>query len=429
MPVGAKEFALHKAVTKFASEAGASRSLNRNSSGEIQWQINKLTFAQFDIDALKPMIEAYDKDLNNTDITFAIQQSAPFAFSIAYNDTDAPILINSQQYDNILMIAGQELTINQAVYLAQTIVAVLWSQDETKFSGEIYIIDRSPMFAATHNDFNAPTPNINNDNLLRLKFYSETYQNNGNYLHGGNIIKAASLVVPEIAMNGSPAEIETAKTFLGEMLAATPSPGTVTSKPWADELRENANALINLMQLLTAGIEASQLQSTPNTFIINGTIDPELWDVGYHIFNSGNTLTVNTTSGDIIGANGRSFNYRTELSDVTIGRLQAIMKDGTVCSAWMEFPFVPGESVNVTVHNGSFTLTGSDFYTQYSSVNKSASANTIFKYALDHIYDPGAVTAAFMSKKLSRDQLIELYNLISSDCRSSAIGTFLRRFF
>lgn len=430
MPAAAAEFALHKAVTKLANDARASRSLNRNTNEDSQWQIIKYTFSQCDPIDIKRVIAAYDKDINNPDITLAIQQSAPFAYSIEYNDTDAPILLNSDVYENILLIAGQELTSNQAVYCAQTIVAFLWSEDDKNARGEMYIIDRNPMFAASHNNFNISTPQITNENLLRLNFYCQTYQENYNYRHGTNIVNAVALVVPEIISKGTAAEIETAQNLLAQMIAITPSPETASpGSSWEKELEYCSKTLLNLMQRLSSGSATSQFQATQNTFVINGTIDPELWDIGYYVYTSGPTLMVNTTTSELITATGQTFSYQTELSEVTIGRLQALFKDGSICSAYIQFPFVPGQVANVNVHNGWYTLTGSGFYDEYSACIELSSANDIFKYAKEHIYEPGAVCAAFMSNKLNRNQLIELYNHITPDCRSSNVGTFLRKYF
>lgn len=437
LPAAAEEFALHKAVPEFAHEVDASRSVSRGTNEFNEtWQVTKYTFSPCDIVMLEPLVEAYNKDIDNKNVTLAIQQSAPFAYSIEYNQTDQPVRLNSENYENILLIAGRE---NKNDY--QTIVAVVWSDPEGKFQetfdslpettalakGEMYIIYRDLTFAAWHNNFSVPQPQTTNDNLLRLKFYAETYQAHNNYLQGGNIVQATALVVPEIAKSGSQADIEAAQNYLAAMIAVTPASNAYPM--WKQELETSANTLLNLMQLLSSGTSASQYQASPDTFVINGTIDQGLWDIGYYIYNSGNTLTVNTASSDVISIYGGKFNYQTELTGVTIGRLQALMKDGTVCSAYIQFPFVPGQTATLTVHNGWFTLTGPGFYDQYTAAISISSPERLYAYALEHSDEPGAVTAAFYSQKLTRDQLQELYDLLPNKYKSSAIGTFLRRFF
>lgn len=425
MPAAAEEFAMQKAVNMVALGVGANRSVSRGTT----WYFSKYTLKHCNQDALNPLMLAYDKDLNNKKVTLAIQQSAPFSYSIKYNQTDAPLMLNSNNFDNIMLIVGQP---NLNGKMPQVIVAVLWSASGMAgpVNGEMYIIERDPVLAAERNDFNVPEPQITNENLLRLNFYCQTYQENYNYRHGTNIVNAVALVVPEIISKGTAAEIETAQNLLAQMIAITPSPETASSgSSWEKELEYCSKTLLNLMQRLSSGSATSQFQATPNTFVINGTIDPELWDIGYYVYTSGPTLMVNTTTSELITATGQTFSYQTELSEVTIGRIQALFKDGSICSAWIQFPFVPGQVANVNVHNGWYTLTGSGFYDEYSACIKLSSANDIFKYAKEHIYEPGAVCAAFMSNKLSRDQLIELYNHITPDCRSSNVGTFLRRYF
>lgn len=425
LPAAAEEFAMQKAVNMVALGVDANRSVSRGTT----WFFSKYTFKNCNEDALNPLMLAFKKDIDNNKVTLAIQRSAPFAYYIEYNQTDTPLMLNSENFDNILLITGQP---NLSGKMSQVIVAVVWSTADTAglVSGEMYIIERDPVFAAENNNFNLPEPQITNDNLLRLNFYCQTYQENYNYRHGTNIVNAVALVVPEIINNGTPDEIETAQNLLAQMIAITPSPATATlGSSWEKELEYCSKTLLNLMQRLSSGSGTSQYQATPNTFVINGAIDPELWDIGYFVYTSGPTLMVNTTTYELIKPTDQTFSYQTELSEVTIGRLQALFKDGSICSAWIQFPFVPGQVANVTVHNGWYTLTGSDFYDDYSACINLSSAKEIYEYAKDHIYQPGAVCAAFMSNKLSRNQLIELYDHITPDCRSSNVGTFLRKYF
>lgn len=425
----AEEFALRKAVTKFASETKVNRSISQQAN---EWRIEKYTFDQCQQSQLNPLNAAYDNDLGNKKVSLAFQRSAPFAFSIDYSPIAAPLRLNSETYTNIIMIVGQEMTPGQAIRLAQTIVAVLWSEPDTEglVQGEMYIIERNPHVASYNDNFNTPVPQVENDNLMRLTFYNQVYQENGNYYHGTNIVNAVALVVPEIIRLGTPAEIQSAQNLLANMIAITPSPERAgTNMSWREELEHCSGTLLNLMQrLLLLGANGSgQNQATPGMFTINGSIDSGLWDVGYYVYTSDNGLTVNTTDSDLIMADAQSFSFQSELDQITIGRLQALFKDGSKCNSWMEFPFVPGETANLTVHNGCFTLTGSGFYDQYSAVVNIQSADALYNYAKQHGDEPGAVCAAFLSQKLTPDQLIELYALLPVKYKSDYIGAFLRK--
>lgn len=425
MPAAAEEFAMHKAVTKFAIDAGASRSISRGVTplGE-QWQVIKYSFAPCDPSALKPINAAFDQDLDNKRVTLVVQQQAPFAYSIAYNNDDSPVLINSQTYGNIMLICGQPDN------KEQSIVAIIWSTngEPAMASGEIFIITRDPLFAAFHSDFNAPLPQMQSENVMRLQFYAKSYQKNNNFMHGGNIISAVALIVPQIIRDGDITEIEAAQNCLAEMIAVTPSPDFTGLQDWKRELETNSNTLLNLMQRLVAASGTGRVESTAGSFALNGNIDPELWDIGYYVYTSGDGLTVNTSDSQLIMANGRQFSYQADLDCVTIGRLQTLFKDGSVLNGWMEFPFVPGESANIDIHNGSYTIYGSPFYVQYAKAIANTLPGYLYLYAKEHSSEPGAVCAAFMSGKLSTDQLSELYSMLPTKYKNDHIGTFLRRF-
>ena len=50
----------------------------------------------------------------------------------------------------------------------------------------------------------------------------------------------------------------------------------------------------------------------------------------------------------------KRFEWQTELDKPCVGRLRCIFPDGSLCSAWIDLDFVPGETYNITVHNGYY---------------------------------------------------------------------------
>ena len=50
----------------------------------------------------------------------------------------------------------------------------------------------------------------------------------------------------------------------------------------------------------------------------------------------------------------KRFEWQTELTKPCVGRLRCIFPDGELCSAWIDLDFVPGETYNITVHNGYY---------------------------------------------------------------------------
>ena len=50
----------------------------------------------------------------------------------------------------------------------------------------------------------------------------------------------------------------------------------------------------------------------------------------------------------------KRFEFQTELDHPMVGRLRCIFPDGSLCSAWIDLDFVPGETYRITVHNGYY---------------------------------------------------------------------------
>ena len=50
----------------------------------------------------------------------------------------------------------------------------------------------------------------------------------------------------------------------------------------------------------------------------------------------------------------KRFEWQTELTKPCVGRLRCIFPDGELCSSWIDLDFVPGETYNITVHNGYY---------------------------------------------------------------------------
>ena len=51
----------------------------------------------------------------------------------------------------------------------------------------------------------------------------------------------------------------------------------------------------------------------------------------------------------------KRFEYSVELDKPKVGRLRCIFPDGSLCSAWIDLDFVPGETYHITVHNGYYS--------------------------------------------------------------------------
>ena len=104
------------------------------------------------------------------------------------------------------------------------------------------------------------------------------------------------------------------------------------------------------------GIFKNSQPTTAKTFKIVGRVDENIKDSLYNIYiaDTGEELA-NIGDDDYIACVpviNKRFEWQTELDHRCVGRLRCIFPDGSLCSAWINLDFVPGETYNITVHNG-----------------------------------------------------------------------------
>ena len=104
------------------------------------------------------------------------------------------------------------------------------------------------------------------------------------------------------------------------------------------------------------GIFNNSQPTTAKTFKIVGRVDENIKDSLYNIYiaDTGEELA-NIGDDDYIACVpviNKRFEWQTELDHRCVGRLRCIFPDGSLCSAWINLDFVPGETYNITVHNG-----------------------------------------------------------------------------
>lgn len=109
-------------------------------------------------------------------------------------------------------------------------------------------------------------------------------------------------------------------------------------------------------QSISGGIFNNSQPTTAKTFKIVGRVDENIKDSLYNIYiaDTGADLA-NIGDDDYIACVpviNKRFEWQTELDHRCVGRLRCIFPDGSLCSAWINLDFVPGETYNITVHNG-----------------------------------------------------------------------------
>ena len=166
-------------------------------------------------------------------------------------------------------------------------------------------------------------------------------------------------------------------------------------------------------------------------FEIIGKRDPELWDRGYFI--SYKDETDMYVEPILVATNGTNFSYKHDLKDITIGRVRALMKDGTICSAWIDIPFVPGEIAELSVHNGYYSLTGSSFYKQWvqeeSKNHKDWDERKYTEYALSNIHSPGIICYLFYQHLIkSASNQKKIFKALPTTQQENHVGRFIKKY-
>lgn len=133
------------------------------------------------------------------------------------------------------------------------------------------------------------------------------------------------------------------------------------------------------------------------------------------------------SDGDFVPVRGNVFEYTTDIHDICMGRVQAIFSDGSISPEWMEFLFVPGQEARVDVHDGYFSLSGSDFYSQWRSAGvlfDNLAPDDVFSQAKKYVDSPAYMCYVFYKGLLPQQKLNKLYGLMPKALKTGFYGRF-----
>ena len=92
-------------------------------------------------------------------------------------------------------------------------------------------------------------------------------------------------------------------------------------------------------------------------FTINGRVAFDIPDSCYNIYIT--DIDKEITESDFVACvpvKNKQFRFETDLSTIKTGRIRAIMPGNKLCSAWIQIYFIPGFTVDLTVHNGYYDI-------------------------------------------------------------------------
>lgn len=104
-------------------------------------------------------------------------------------------------------------------------------------------------------------------------------------------------------------------------------------------------------------ISETTLTPPAHKFIINGRVALDIPDSCYNIYIT--DIDKEITESDFVACvpvKNKQFRFETDLNDIKAGRIRAIMPGNKLCSAWIQIYFIPGFTVDMTVHNGYYDI-------------------------------------------------------------------------
>lgn len=142
-------------------------------------------------------------------------------------------------------------------------------------------------------------------------------------------------------------------------------------------------------------------KSGKGDFRLNIHVTEGINDSGYLIdlYNHGGKIRDRIGS---VSVKEKETSFATHLDGIYLADVTATFPDGSVCTHCMRFPFVPGETAELKVMNGSFYLSGTGFYRQWIKADElvenaqkyhkqSETDSLIRNYLKEHCTEEGCV--------------------------------------
>ena len=124
------------------------------------------------------------------------------------------------------------------------------------------------------------------------------------------------------------------------------------------ERTDEIKGTVYMVTSLRPDIYEKELETSKKTFKIEGRVDADIKDSLYNIYIANSAEELENIGDDdyvaCVPVINKRFEWQTELDHPVVGRLRCIFPDGSLCSAWINLDFVPGETYRITVHNGYY---------------------------------------------------------------------------
>ena len=184
---------------------------------------------------------------------------------------------------------------------------------------------------------------------------------------------------------------------------------------------------------LRPDLYTKSVESSKRLFKIEGRVDENIKDSLYNIYIA-NTHEALNALGDneyvaCVPVVNKRFEWQTELDHPCVGRLRCIFPDGSLCSAWIDLDFVPGETYHITVHNGYYDddvayeqrvgrLSGKSLITPHEKIDSLETADEWRKSLTQEQMEKGEIIKNAINDDM--EMIYEYYQQIKNESQSSS---------
>ena len=127
---------------------------------------------------------------------------------------------------------------------------------------------------------------------------------------------------------------------------------------WEETKDKNVTGNVYMITSLRPDLYTKNQETAKNTFRIDGRVGYDLTDSLYVVYMADTAEELDKQADDAFIAympvKNKRFSFSVEIDKPKVGRIRTVMPDGSLCHLWTNLDFVPGETYQITTHNGYY---------------------------------------------------------------------------
>ena len=127
---------------------------------------------------------------------------------------------------------------------------------------------------------------------------------------------------------------------------------------WEETKDKNVAGTVYMITSLRPDLYTKNQETAKNTFRIDGRVGYDLTDSLYVVYMADTSEELDKQADDAFIAympvKNKRFSFSVEIDKPKVGRIRTVMPDGSLCHLWTNLDFVPGETYQITTHNGYY---------------------------------------------------------------------------